>query len=98
MLLTGTLLIIIGISGIIITMIYIIKLFDKPNKNKLEFLMNDTDGAYDVVQKDQIIIDNNIEALRENFKREGVESTVLLNDSIIDEVINETVLLEEDKL
>lgn len=98
MFLTGTLLIIIGISGIIITMICIIKSFDKPNKNKLEFLMNDTDRSYDVVQNDQIIIDNNIESLRENLKRGGVESTVLLNDSIIDEQINETVLLEEDKL
>lgn len=98
MLLRGILLSIIGISGIIITMICIIKSFNKSNKNKLESLMNDTDGSDDIVQKEQIILGSNIEPLRVDFQKERVESTVLLNDSIIDKEINETVLLEEDKL
>lgn len=103
MLLKGISLIFIGISGIVITMIWIIKSFNRSNKNKSDFSHNIQEDSYyttgisDIIKQDQNTLDNDIKPLEFYFQTQEEKSTILLDDFVINEETDETVLLEEDK-
>jgi hypothetical protein len=103
MLLKGIVLILIGLSGIFITLIWTFKSFSGRKKDKPYFLHDvardscNTSEIFGDIQKNQRILDKNIKPLEYNLKTEEGESTILLDDMVVNEYMGETVLLEEEK-
>lgn len=98
MLLKGIILIFIGISGTVITIIWFLNSVSMSNKNKLYSSNNiRKDSHYSTGISDIMIQDRNIKPLDFHFQRQKGESTILLDDFTLDKETDETVLLEEEK-
>lgn len=104
MLFKGIILILIGLSGIVITLIWTFKSFGKTNKDKSCFSHDTQEDSYyttemseDIEQK-QRILNKNIKPLGFSLKAKEAESTILLDDLVVNEYTDETVLLDEEKL
>lgn len=102
MFLNGILKIVIGISGIVITMIWFTKSSGKQDENNTYTLNKTKDHSSNVSEASNIstnskaILDDKYKPMTFNFPAEEMDSTVLLDFSENDSEIKETTLLEND--
>lgn len=102
MLLKGTLMILVGISGIVTIIIWFNKSIRKSDinntvaSNKTKNQSSNISEVSKAPVDDGIEMDNNYKPIEFNFSMEKVDSTVLLDGFGKDSGIEETVLLEVD--
>lgn len=96
MILNSILKIILGISGIIITIIWLIKSSKEPDINNTNYHSSSTFEVFNTSTPRKIGVNDNYSGIKYNLPIKQTDSTTLLKPSQNHNEIQETVLLEKD--